>query len=136
MSIMPTVIPITEGPAPRLQPAVHRVFLENLAIDADIGFFEHEIGTPQRLLVSVEVSLDLAFWPVEDTREAAWNYDFIRNGVQALLRNRRFNLQETLAREIFDMIAARPGVRSVTVRLSKPDIYPDAESVGVILSSG
>ncbi len=135
-----TVIPlteglVTEGQAPRLRPAVHRIHLEDLAVDADIGFHDFEVGTPQRLLVSVEVGLDLAHWPQADTREASWNYDFIRTGILALVRDRRFNLQETLAQEIFDMIADKPGVLSLTVRLRKPDVYPDAASVGVMLSS-
>jgi dihydroneopterin aldolase len=131
-----TVIPISEGLAPRLKPAIHRILLEDLAVDADIGFHDFEVGTPQRLLVTVEVGLDLAHWPEADTREASWNYDFIRTGIQALVRERRFNLQETLAGQIFDMIADKPGVLSLTVRLRKPDVYPDAAAVGVILSSG
>lgn len=131
-----TVIPISEAQTPRLKPAIHRILLEDLVVDADIGFHEFEVGTPQRLLVSVEVGLDLAHWPEADTREASWNYDFIRTGIQALVRERRFNLQETLAGQIFDMIADKPGVLSLTVRLRKPDVYPDAAAVGVILSSG
>jgi dihydroneopterin aldolase len=131
-----TVVPFTEGMAPRLRPAVHRIQLEDLVVDADIGFHDFEVGTPQRLIVSVEVGLDLAHWPQADTREASWNYDFIRTGIQALVRDRRFNLQETLAQEIFDMIADKPGVLSLTVRLRKPDVYPDAASVGVVLASG
>ncbi|MFN3370010.1 MAG: dihydroneopterin aldolase [Sphingomonadaceae bacterium] len=131
-----TVVPLTEGMAPRLRPAVHRIQLEDLVVDADIGFHDFEVGTPQRLIVSVEVGLDLAHWPQADTREASWNYDFIRTGIQALVRDRRFNLQETLAQEIFDMIADKPGVLSLTVRLRKPDVYPDAASVGVVLASG
>lgn len=131
-----TVVPISEAQTPRLKPAIHRILLEDLVVDADIGFHEFEVGTPQRLLVSVEVGLDLAHWPEADTREASWNYDFIRTGIQALVRERRFNLQETLAGQIFDMIADKPGVLSLTVRLRKPDVYPDAAAVGVILSSG
>ena len=136
-----TVIPLSEslspsenraaGPVPR----THMVFLEDLAVDADIGFHDFEVGTPQRLLVNVEVRLDLAHWPQSDTREASWNYDFIRNGIQQLVASRRFNLQETLAQEIFDMVAARPGVTGLTVWLRKPDVYPDAKAVGVLLSS-
>lgn len=115
--------------------ASHRILLEDLALDVDIGFHDFEVGVPQRLLVTVEVTLDPAAFPEEDSREAAWDYDCIRTGIHALVAGRRFNLQETLAREIFAMVAARPGVRALTVITRKPDVYPDAGAVGVVLSS-
>lgn len=118
-----------------LQPRMHRITLEDLVVDADIGFHDFEVGTPQRLLITVEVTLDFAHWPHEDTREAAWNYDFIREGIRATVGSRRFNLQETLVEEIFAMVAAQPGVVALTVKSRKPDVYPDARSVGVTISS-
>lgn len=119
----------------RPQPRTHRIFLEDLEVSADIGFHDFEIGVPQRVLVTVEVTIDLSVWPGEDNEQSAWNYDFIRTGIHDLLRGRRFNLQEILAEEIFTLIADRPGVTQLTVRTRKPDIYPDAKSVGVVLSS-
>lgn len=130
-----TVISLSEGRQPALTPRTHKVILEDLQLDADIGFHDFEVGTPQRLLATVTVTLDLAHWPTADTREASWNYDFIRTGIIELLQGRRFNLQETLAEEIFAMIAAKPGVVALTIWLKKPDVYPDARAVGVLLSS-
>lgn len=116
-------------------PATHRVVLEDLGVMADIGFHDFEVGAPQRLLITVDVTLDLAHWPTGDTRDHAWDYDFIREGVHALVAARRYNLQETLVESIFAMVAARPGVVALTVSSRKPDVYPDAGSVGIILSS-
>jgi dihydroneopterin aldolase len=135
MTVIPALTPRAEGRQPAISPRTHEIVLEELAVDADIGFHDFEVGTPQRLLATVRVKLDLAHWPESDTREASWNYDFIRTGIQALVGSRRFNLQETLAQEIFDMVAARPGVIGLTVWLKKPDVYPDAKAVGVLLSS-
>lgn len=130
-----TVVPLSESRQPRLAPRTHEILLEELSLDADIGFHDFEIGTPQRLLATVRVRLDLAHWPQTDTREASWNYDFIRTNVKRLAEGRRFNLQETLAQEIFDLVAAEPGVIGLTVWLRKPDVYPDARAVGIMLSS-
>jgi dihydroneopterin aldolase len=52
-----------------------------------------------------------------------------------LVAGRRFNLQETLAREIYERVAARRGVTALRVVTSKPDVYPDCVGVGVELSS-
>jgi dihydroneopterin aldolase len=112
-----------------------RIFLEGLDVQADIGFHEFEIGAPQRLRVSVEVWLTYLAPPAENHPEQAWNYDFLRTEVAALAGERRYNLQETLAHAIFERVAAFHGVRALRVRLSKPDIYPDAEAVGVEVAS-
>lgn len=120
---------------PRLAPAAHHILLENLALDVDIGFHDFEIGKPQRLLVSIDVGIDLDHWPASDSGEESWNYDKLRTGVHQLCAGRRFNLQETLAQEIWDMIVALPGVTRLKIALRKPDVYPDAEAVGVVLAS-
>jgi len=39
----------------RLKVRSARILLESLEIQADIGFHDFEVGTPQRLLVSVEI---------------------------------------------------------------------------------
>jgi dihydroneopterin aldolase len=112
-----------------------RIVLEGLEVQADIGFHEFEIGSPQRLLVSIEVWLSDLDPPVEDLPAEAWNYDFLRTEVAELAGARRYNLQETLAHAIFDRVAAFHGVHALRVRLSKPDVYPDAEAVGVEVAS-
>jgi dihydroneopterin aldolase len=112
-----------------------RILLEGLDVQADIGFHEFEIGAPQRLRVSVEVWLTDLAAPAEDHPEQAWDYDFLRTEVAKLAGARRYNLQETLAHAIFERVAAFHGVRALRVRLSKPDIYPDAEAVGVEVAS-
>lgn len=112
-----------------------RILLESLAVETDIGFHDFEVGSPQRLLVTVEIWLDDLAPPPDDNPERAWNYDFLRAEVEELAAARRYNLQETLAHAVFDRIAAFRGVRHVRVRTSKPDVYPDAAGVGVEIAS-
>ena len=112
-----------------------RIVLESLEVHTDIGFHEFEVGSPQRLLVSVEIWLDDVSVPAGDDPERAWDYDFLRAEVQEISASRRFNLQETLAHAVFDRLAAFRGVKALRVRTSKPDIYPDAQGVGVEIAS-
>lgn len=118
-----------------LAPRSRKVVLEDFCLPVDIGFHDFEVGSPQRLLVSVEVWLDEASFASEDEAALAWNYDFLRTEIAALAASRRFNLQETLVRAIYDLVAARRGVTDVRVRSRKPDIYPDCAGVGVDLAS-
>ena len=119
----------------RLKVRSARILLESLAVQADIGFHEFEVGAPQRLLVTVEIWLQDCTVPPDDDPQHAWNYDFMRAEVEELAAARRYNLQETLAHAIFDRIAALRGVKAVRVRTSKPDVYPDANGVGVEIAS-
>lgn len=112
-----------------------RILLEDLAVQADIGFHDFEIGTPQRLLVTVEIWLEDKAMPADDDPERAWNYDFLRTEVAEIASARRYNLQETLAHAIFDRVAAFRGIHALRVKLSKPDVYPDAHGVGVEIAS-
>lgn len=112
-----------------------RILLESLAVNADIGFHEFEVGAPQRLLVTAEIWLDRNDAPADDDPAQAWDYDFLRSEIEEVALSRRFNLQETLAHAIFERIAAFHGVRELRIRTSKPDVYPEAHGVGVEIAS-
>jgi len=112
-----------------------KILLDRLEVMADIGFHDFEVGTPQRLLVTVEVWLDSADAPPNDDPALAWDYDYVRREVVELATGRRYNLQETLAETIYSRLAAMRGVSALRVTTSKPDIYPDAEGVGVEIAS-
>ena len=112
-----------------------RILLESLAVETDIGFHDFEVGSPQRLLVTVEIWLDDLAPPPDDDPDRAWNYDFLRAEVEELAAARRYNLQETLAHAVFERLAAFRGVKDLRVRTSKPDVYPDAAGVGVEVAS-
>jgi 7,8-dihydroneopterin aldolase/epimerase/oxygenase len=131
-----TLAPVmTDRVPPGLLPKTRKIMLEDFDLQVDIGFHAFEIGAPQRLRVNIEVWLTAGFFPDCDTVAAAWDYDVLRTAVLALVAGRRFNLQETVAHEIYQLIAARPGVAALRVSTRKPDIYPDCAAVGVELSS-
>ena len=128
--------PKLEGLVPdNLKVRSARILLEALEVQVDIGFHDFEIGTPQRLLVTVEIWLDDELPPAEDDPQRAWDYDFLRSEVDEIASSRRWNLQETLAHAVFDRLAAFRGVRALRVRTSKPDVYAQAHGVGVEIAS-
>lgn len=129
-------VPRLDGLVPeRLKPRTRKIVLQDYELPVDIGFHDFEVGNPQRLFVTVEVWLDEASFAEEDEQAAAWDYDFLRTEIGVLATGRRYNLQETLARAIYDFVAARRGVTALRVSTRKPDIYPDCAGVGVDLSS-
>ena len=119
----------------RLRPKTRKIVLQDYRLDLDIGFHDFEIGNPQRLLVTIEVWVEERAFAASDDAASAWDYDFLRTEIGALVAGRRFNLQETVVREIYDLVAARRGVQALRVSSRKPDIYPDCGGVGVELAS-
>lgn len=119
----------------RLAPKTRKIVLEDYQLEVDIGFHDFEVGNPQRVLVTAEVWVDEASFPTSDSVDHAWDYDFLRDSIGQLAEGRRFNLQETLVRAIYDLIAARRGVTALRVSSRKADVYPDCGGVGVELAS-
>ena len=136
MSDILSLTPRLDGMVPpTLAIRTFKIHLESLEVLADIGFHDFEVGAPQRLLISVEVWLDPATLPATDREDSAWNYDHLKLEIERIALAKRFNLQETLAEEVYGCIAARNGVQALRVATCKPDIYPLAKGVGVEISS-
>lgn len=112
-----------------------RILLDSLEVMTDIGFHDFEVGTPQRLLITVELWLDDLTPPADDDHASAWNYDYLRTEIVRLAQARRYNLQETLVHAIFERVAATRGVKALRVKSVKPDVYDDAKGVGVEIAS-
>jgi len=128
--------PKLDGLVPdHLRVRTSRILLDALEVQADIGFHEFEIGTPQRLLITVEIWLEDVAPPADDDPSGAWDYDYLRTEVQALATAQRYNLQETLAHAIYQRFAAMRGVKALRVATAKPDIYDEARGVGVEITS-
>jgi len=119
----------------RLAPRTRKIVLEDYSLPVDIGFHEFEVGSPQRLTINIEIWLDEQAFAADDEVASAWNYDFLRLQIAEITKDRRFNLQETFAREVYELIAARRGVTALRVSTRKPDVYPDCAGVGVELAS-
>ena len=119
----------------RLVPKSRSILLDGLELMVDIGFHDFEIGTPQRLEVTIEMWMDEADVDFADDPDKAWDYDYLRTEVMRIASSRRWNLQETLVRAIFDRLGALDGVSALRVASAKPDIYVDARRVGIVLRS-
>lgn len=106
------------------------VHLKNFQVSMWLGIHDHEKKEKQRVLISVMVSVDAAIY----TGDQYYDYDKIREYISGF-SNRRIGTQENLISEIIDFIMSDPGVNAATVMSKKPDVYSDAEYVGVSVSA-
>lgn len=98
--------------------------LDSLSVMIRIGIHPHEVE-PQRVVVSIEMTVMYPGALTEDAIEQVLDYDFVRSGVLALAE-RKFALQETLCEAIAALCLGDARVRRVKVRTMKTDVYPDA----------
>lgn len=103
----------------------YRIALEGLELVMGLGIHAEERAAPQRVVLSVWMDCRYAA-PPPDRIDAVVDYDFLRAGIQALVADRHFDLQETLVDAVAALAFADPRVWRVRVRSQKPDIYPDA----------
>ena len=84
----------------------YALFLDRFEIQAAIGIHEFERKQRQRVAISIEIEIDQEQMPGRDDIVDAPDYDWIRLEIARLVGSRHFDLQETLARAILDIVAS------------------------------
>jgi dihydroneopterin aldolase len=99
--------------------------LDGLEVMMRLGIYPHEVA-PQRVVVSIEMTVVYPGPLGEDEIGEVLDYDFVRAGILAMAAERPFALQETLCEAIAALCLGDARVRRVEVETMKTDIYPDA----------
>ena len=105
--------------------ADYSIILDRLDVAMRLGIHAHEME-PQRVRLSVEMTVRYPHPPSADAIDEVMDYDFVRTGIQELAAGPGFALQETLVEAIAAMCLADARVQRVRVRSMKLDVYPDA----------
>jgi dihydroneopterin aldolase len=109
-----------------------RLFVKDLDVMTRIGIHDFELASPQRLLIDVDLYVDLkGTSPMSDDIKEVVDYDFIRQVVISRIAKGHIHLQETLCDELAQLFLENPQVLAVQLSTRKPDVYPDCAAVGV-----
>ncbi len=119
----------TAGADPR-----DRISLRDHVVAAEIGAFQSERGTTQRLRFDVVVEVQRATTPVEDDVDRILSYDRITEAIADELAAERVNLLETLAERVAERILAAPQAARAFVRIEKLDRGPGSLGVEIVRS--
>lgn len=103
----------------------YTTILEDFDVPMRLGIHPHE-AAPQRVRLSVRMTVGYPQPPSADRIEEVVDYDFVREGILAMAAGKGFALQETLVEAIAALCLRDPRVREVRVRSTKLDVYPDA----------
>jgi dihydroneopterin aldolase len=101
--------------------------LKDLRVDCIVGIYPHERAATQTVLLDIEIDYDFAAPAASDAIADAVDYDDVAASVTALLRERGFQLIETMAEHAAAMLLARvPVARAVRIEVRKPAAVPAA----------
>jgi dihydroneopterin aldolase len=107
-----------------------RVFIRDLELEASIGVHAHEKARPQRIRISIDLSVREGGEIADDIRNVV-SYETVIERVRRIVAQGHVHLVETLAERIARDCLADDRVVSARIRVEKPDIVPNAASVGV-----
>jgi 7,8-dihydroneopterin aldolase/epimerase/oxygenase len=108
---------------------VRHVFVRDLECLAPIGIYEQEKLAPQRIIVNIDLSVQEGSG--DDDISHVVSYEIVVKKVEAILAAGHTNLVETLCEKIAEACLIDKRVLAARVRVEKPDIIPNARSVGV-----
>ena len=110
---------------------LRHVFVRDQVIACSIGVHSHEMNTPQRVRVNLDMAVLEGDKPLDDDLENVVCYEKVTAGVRAVAAQGHVNLVETLAERIAAGCLGDVRIRSVLVRVEKLDVFDDVDSVGV-----
>ena len=115
---------------------VRHVFVRDLECMALIGIYDHEKEKAQRIIVNIDLSVQEGDAPMDDDISHVVSYEIIAKKVESILAEGHINLVETLCEKIAQSCLKDKRVLAARVRVEKPDIIPNARSVGVEIERG
>ncbi len=111
-----------------------RISLRDYVVEVEIGAFQSERGTTQKVCFNIVVEVRANPARVDDDVDQILSYDAITEAIHAELSSERLNLLETLADRIAETILAEPLAVRVFVRIEKLDRGPGALGVEIVRS--
>ena len=111
-----------------------RISLRDHIIEVEIGAFQVERGTTQRLQFDVVVEVGAVGAPLDDDVDRILSYDTLAEAIAYELAAERLNLLETLADRVAARILHEPQAMRVFVRIQKLDRGPGALGVEIVRS--
>ncbi len=110
-----------------------KITISDLEVFYCVGLTDEERAQPQRLQLTVDMSLDFSSASVSDRIEKTINYQKVVESLLKFGENRSWKLLEKLVSNIADMILAEYRPQAVMVE-AKKFIIPQAKYVAVSLT--
>lgn len=112
------------------------IYLHDLKVDCILGIWEWERHTTQTVTIDLDMAIDVRQAAQNDRIEDTLNYKGVAKRLIAFVSESRFQLVETLAERVAEIILTEFNVRWLRVRVNKKGAIRGATDVGVIIERG
>ncbi len=113
-----------------------RVFIEGLEVDTVIGAYDWERGIRQCLRLDLSFAWDNRPAAVADDLGKALDYASVSTRIQAFAEAATFQLVETFAERLVEVLMSEFQIPWVHLKLTKPGAVAAAKGVGVEIERG
>ncbi|MDH4072009.1 MAG: dihydroneopterin aldolase [Gammaproteobacteria bacterium] len=107
------------------------IFLHDLRVDAVIGIWDWERRIRQTVTIDLEMGADVSRAAATDSIGDTLNYKLVAKRVQQFVADSEFQLVETLAERIAEVVLAEFDIPWIDVSVNKPGAIRGARDVGV-----
>ena len=112
------------------------IYLNDLRIDTIIGIYDWERRVKQTISLDLEMGSDIRKAAASDDIEDTLNYKAVAKRLIGFVESSEFQLVETLAERITEIVLNEFKVPWVRLRLNKQGAVRGARDVGVIIERG
>ena len=112
------------------------IFIRDLRIDTVIGIYDWERSIKQTLHFDVEMATNIRKAAATDLIEDTLNYKAVAKRVITFVEDSSFQLVETLAERVAELILEEFSVPWLRLTLNKAGAVRGAQGVGVIIERG
>jgi len=112
------------------------VYIRELRIETIIGIYEWERRIRQSVVLDLEMAADIARAAATDNIADALNYKAVAKRVIAFVEASQFQLVETLAERVAEIVLEEFGVAWLRLRVNKEGALRGARDVGVVIERG
>lgn len=113
-----------------------KIFLNELKVETVIGIWEWERKIRQTVIIDLEMSADIAKAAATDDVKDTLNYKSVAKRIQSFVADSSFQLVETLAERIAEIIRDEFEVKWVKVRVNKVGAIRGSRDVGILIERG
>lgn len=112
------------------------VFIKQLQVISTIGVYNWEKSIQQKLFFDLEMAFDNKPAAKNDDINLALNYFSVSERVIKFAQENQFELIETMAERVAELIMQEFSVPWIKLTLHKPGALPKAQSLGVQIERG
>ncbi len=112
------------------------IYLRDLQVDAIIGVWEWERHVRQNLILNLELGADITDAAKSDDLSDTVDYKAVSDRVIEYTKSTEFQLVESLAEKISEIILGEFSVRWVKLTIGKRGILSEVFEVGIVIERG